>query len=389
MRCSMIIAVAVLLLSVTVIGGEKYRLPVYNPLPSARQTETVEVRLAYLTREAGWLKPAGMIVVDAATNDTLVSQILGDLFLCQSSFGPKERKVYLLMNSDVRPAQPASSVQAKYILPRKDVAWENDRIAYRIYGGPLAGNVKSGLDVWVKRVRYQIIDKWYDGDSLKGPKRISYHIDHGEGADMFDVGRSLGAGACAILAGGGLHYPGWFDDQKITASGPIRSQFTVIYSDSLNGKPYREEATYTLDAGQNLNRIEVRYTGPGLPKKLKIAAGLVKRKNSVDFLDKKNGCLSMWGPVNDDTTNGYLGTGIIFPEYFLSQKMKDSTHALIPGAAWSGKTFTYYAGAGWTRSGDFAGLDDWNSYLAGMAARIRHPLQVGDEKPIMMQQKKK
>ena len=46
--------------------------------------------------------------------------------------------------------------QAKYIPKRMDeIAWENDRIAHRIYGPALAMKepTGSGIDVWVKSVR--------------------------------------------------------------------------------------------------------------------------------------------------------------------------------------------------------------------------------------------
>lgn len=51
-------------------------------------------------------------------------------------------------------AQPIA--QAKYIPQRMDdIAWENDRIAHRIYCPALAVKkpTGSGIDVWVKLVR--------------------------------------------------------------------------------------------------------------------------------------------------------------------------------------------------------------------------------------------
>jgi hypothetical protein len=52
----------------------------------------------------------------------------------------------------------------------------------------------SGIDVWGKKVRYPIINKWY--------ARKHYHEDTGEGADLYSVGTTLGCG--------GLGY--WVDD---------------------------------------------------------------------------------------------------------------------------------------------------------------------------------
>jgi len=376
MKPAIALLLAVLLTSVS-SSQKKCTIMVSNPIGIERTSETIEIQLQDLEKEANWLDPNAMIVVNGTTHDTLVTQRLGTLLLFQSDFGPNEEKAFFVQNAELErpPVNPLVSV--KYILPRKDVAWENDRIAYRIYGGPLAGKVKNGLDVWVKRVRYPIIDTWYGGDSLKGKQRVSYHVDHGEGADMFEVGGSLGAGACALMTDSVLHQTGLFAAQTIAANGPVRTQFMVTYdNDSIDRKPYREEKIYSLDAGHNLNRIEVRYSGPAILPRLTIAAGLVKRKNTVHYSDSDGAWLSLWGQINDDTTNGYLGIGVVFPKKSFETVKEDSTHYLIIGTTESTTAFTYYAGAGWTRSGDFAGVSDWNKHLSETALKIQHPLSV-------------
>ena len=62
---------------------------------------------------------------------------------------------------------------------KSDVAWENDRIAFRVYSQEVANKAANGVDVWPKSVDYSIIDKWYENNNNK----ISYHVDHGEGCD--------------------------------------------------------------------------------------------------------------------------------------------------------------------------------------------------------------
>ena len=60
-------------------------------------------------------------------------------------------------------AAPAARTFARYVPERiDDFAWENDKIAFRAYG-PKArkGAENSGIDCWLKRVEYPIIDKWY------------------------------------------------------------------------------------------------------------------------------------------------------------------------------------------------------------------------------------
>ena len=81
---------------------------------------------------------------------------------------------------------------SRYVPERKDdFAWENDKIAFRMYGKALEGTKEDayGMDVWVKRTDKLILNERY--------KQGEYHIDHGDGNDYYHVGFSLGAGNMA------------------------------------------------------------------------------------------------------------------------------------------------------------------------------------------------
>jgi hypothetical protein len=347
-----------------------------NPSNFNRNSETIVLNWDLLKKNAPWLDSSKIVVLDSKDNK-LITQSIENEFLFQSDFNPKETKTFIIYNDSSTNRTYESLTDAKFILPRQDVTWENDRIAHRIYGSPLAGDVLNGVDVWVKRVRNLIMDKWYAGDSLKGKARVSYHVDHGEGADFFTVGRSLGAGGCAIWEDSLFHQTGLFKSHEIIASGPIRAKFTVWYDgDSINGKPFKEKKTYTLDAGQNMTKIVVSYSDLQEKGKILIAAGLVKRKNTTRYSDSKQGWLSLWGDVNDDSANGSLGIGVIIPNKIFKSFSEDSSHYLIIGKTDMNKRLTYYAGAGWTRSGDFNGVDDWNNYLKSFALRLLSPLKI-------------
>ncbi len=355
----------------------KLFISVENPLDIKRDNETVIVSLNSIKKKAPWLDTSNIVLHDYENNIELVTQKLDDDFLFQSNFKANEKKLFILSNTSSRKVIPESIVDVKFVLPRQDIAWENDRIAFRIYGSKLAGDVLNGIDVWVKRVRYPIIDKWYKGNALEGPQKISYHIDHGEGADFFTVGRSLGAGGAAIWKDGRIHQTSLFTSHKILATGPIRSKFLVRYEkDSIDGQPFKAEKIFTLDAGQNLNRIEVFFSGITITGKVSFAAGLVKRKNVERFADEKLGWLSVWGMTNDDSTNEYTGTGIIIPKNYFQEMIEDKEHFLIIGNSSPDKKFTYYAGACWTRSGDFKSVEDWNNYLTNYALRLNNPVIV-------------
>jgi hypothetical protein len=55
-------------------------------------------------------------------------------------------------------------------------------------------------------------------------------------------------------------------------------------------------------------------------------------------------------------------------------------HLLAIGTVEPGRPLVHYAGAGWSRSGDFAGAEEWNEYLAQWSRRWNAPLtiSVGD-----------
>ncbi len=356
-------------------------LQVTNPTPVARPIEMIEVKWADLPAGLRVLEPNLIGVYDRKTrlrHQTIDLDGDGspDQLLFQSAFRARQVKRFVIRRADSVDHWD-SVTDAKFAPPRNDVAWENDRIAFRIYGGPLAGDVRSGLDVWVKRVRYHIIDEWYAGDSLKGLKRISYHVDHGEGGDFFNVGKSLGAGGCALLEGGSLRQSGLFENHRIIATGPIRAMFRVRYGpDSGLGPGWTEELTYSLDAGDNLNRIDVKFSNPGGGDSIDIAAGLVYRPGTAVSANPKHGWMSLWGPMDNDSSHGSLGTGIVFPATAVKETLRIGENAVMVGGGKKGMAFTYYAGAGWTRSGDFSSSADWKSYLERFARRILQPLKV-------------
>ncbi|MBI5474879.1 MAG: DUF4861 family protein [Ignavibacteriae bacterium] len=353
------------------------RITVSNPLLLDRKSETIAVKLSDLKAKLSSLDFGRVTVVDAKTKANLLNQVTSDELLFQSDFKSRETKTFLVQNGPAQKSKPASLVDGRFVKPREDYAWENDRIAFRMYGPAMAKDVNNGIDVWTKRVRYLIVEKWYKGDEDTGAARVSYHIDHGEGADFFSVGKTLGAGSCGIWYNNAVHQPGVFSSYKTVLNGPIRLVFELTY-DTLNvaGKMYKEIKRVTLDAGQNLNRIDVTYFGPNETEELQFVAGLVKRKSTASKSNEQNAWMSLWGATNDDTTNGSLGSGVVMMKSEFVGLTEDKDQFLMIGKTKPANTATYYTGAGWTRSGDFATEDEWTRYLNEFALRFASPLRV-------------
>ena len=278
------------------VQGKHLIVKVTNPLNLDRSSEMIVLKWNNLQQLISVITSGKICVHDAQTSDTLVTQCIDEdqngtpeeLIFC-SNFKALETKWFVVQADGRQTEAPRPSTDARFVTPREDVAWENDRIAFRIYGPALAKDVDNGIDVWTKRVRYPIVEKWYKGDETAGSARVSYHEDHGEGADFFNVGRTLGAGSCALIQNDSLHQPGVFSTYKILAAGPIRALFEVTYKPvQLNGKNISEKKRITLDAGSNLNKVEVTYTCNSSKGKVPFAAGLVKRNGVTTYSDKEN-----------------------------------------------------------------------------------------------------
>jgi hypothetical protein len=283
----------------------------------------------------------------------------------------------------VAPVFPAK-VFARYVGERlDDFAWENDKVAHRTYGpalarpdDPKAGKevlVTSGLDVWCKRVNYPIVDRWYN----KGHDH--YHKDEGEGMDMYQVGISRGCGGTGIWDGKQLHVGRNYKTWKVIANGPIRAIFELTYETwSANGVYVSEVKRFTVDAGTNLDRIDSTFTVTGATD---VTVGIGLNKSPADRGQDPQIALT---PVQADGTftqwvvqksNGSLGTAVIAAEGFAGFAEDDRNHLVLARAV-PGTPLRYYAGAGWSKAGEFTTPAAWNAYIAAFAARLKSPLHI-------------
>ena len=205
---------------------------------------------------------------------------------------------------------------ARLVPERKDdLAWENDKVAFRCYGPALrAGDEASGIDLWAKKVPRPVIDRWY-ADDLAG--RRSYHEDHGEGYDGYKVGDSPGCGGLVI----------WQDDKPVPADvydqaairftkpDVVEIETTYTYP-AIQGKVYHETRTLTLRLGQHLNEITSRFTldaGQRRPAAgLDVAVGLMAQTPAAKFTCRpESGVMAVWDVLMPGKEP--LGLGALVP----------------------------------------------------------------------------
>jgi hypothetical protein len=365
-----------------------------NNLGLDRFAETISIPVKQVSDLVKKFGAENILVKDATTDSVLVSQPLDnngdgtiDEILVQVNIEANAEQKYTLAGVENGVASQPKSILTTYsrFVPERtdDYTWENDRVAFRTYG-PVAqqmveknqpgGTLTSGMDAWLKRVNYSIIDKWYKNDLAKV---ASYHIDHGEGYDPYHVGASRGLGGIGVLENDSLYVSKNFIRFKKLANGPIRTLFELTYAPwSANGRTITEKKIISLDLGSNLSRYEVILNSDQPLPNATIGITLHEKKGEVKA-NPEAGWFRYWEPMDD----AHLGTGIVLSPTLVQEykdhrvNTKDQSHLYVVTKPEKDKLI-YYAGFGWTKSRQFNSPADWDLYLANFAKCLANPLEV-------------
>jgi pectinesterase len=159
----------------------------------------------------------------------------------------------------------------------------------------------------------------------------------------------------------------------VLANGPIRMMFELTYlSWDAGGTKVSEMKRITLDAGQNIDRFESHYKVEGASS-LMHAVGIKKAAGSTVVSSREKGWLRTWETMKG---NGQLGCAIIMNPAVITDVTEADGNYLVAARVPAAGPAVYYAGFGWDRSGDFAGVDDWERYVDQFAERLRAPVTV-------------
>lgn len=261
-----------------------------------------------------------------------------------------------------------AATYARYVPERKDdFAWENDLIAFRAYGPALRNSAENaGIDCWLKKVKYPIINKWYK-QHLEQDK--SYHVDHGEGLDNYSVGSTAGCGGTSL----------WIDNQRvpletytkweIIESNKDKTIFSLNYESSVGEDAYIETKRITIETGKRVFKVESTFTKNGIrAKNLPITIGLTMQNTSALVIsDADIGYALVWEKLGDQ----FLGTGIKTSveniQEFKIIPLNDGKHAghslIIANTNGVGE-LTYYAGYAWAGANEITTVNQWQAYLS-------------------------
>jgi hypothetical protein len=248
-----------------------------------------------------------------------------------------------------------------------DFAWENDKVAFRVYGPSSGGKGQvSGVDAWLKKVPYSVIDKWYAG-ALVGN---SYHEDHGEGYDPFHVGATRGVGGTAIWVDGKAWPAGKYSSYEVVQSGGDVVEFKLQYEWDTPLGLVGESKTVSLALGDQLYRVNSVFTLDGKPASLPIAIGLTTHDEKAQvFSNQESGRISAWEAIDEMG----VGTGVLMaPDLTVEilhtpSEDKDASHIWLLTSTNESGELSFRAGFAWQAAKEITTIDRWNEYLDSRA----------------------
>ncbi|WP_238405819.1 DUF4861 domain-containing protein [Segatella copri] len=351
---------------------------------------------------------------------------------------------YLLVDASVRPHGSATyyvtigkpyqqkvwATGALYKIRKDDIAWENDRCAYRVYGPALQRTCERsfGTDVWVKNTPDTVVYERYVKDmngNIKGDKidakvralqkqekseknkakaaalakqikvlqaeskevdiLTSFHLDHGNGLDPYRVGATLGLGAPSLMVGKNQVLPYCYKDYKILDNGPLRFTVELTYNPSTVGdmKNVVEHRIISLDKGSNFNKMTVWYDGLTTPTDF--ATGFPIHEEDTESKTFAKDYVSYADPTdNIEVNNSQVFVGVLFPEgidntyYQLFDKKHDGAtgHALgLKRGLKNQEKYSYYFGAAWSKY-DVKSYAEWQIRIKEYLDALKTPLGV-------------
>ncbi len=354
--------------------ADKHVIEISNPTPLTRKGELVAISWDQIVSKYPKIDTADFRIVEVISGKELPWQL---------EFKGEKKIQNLLIQLDInsnsslrleiqkgKSSLVKSKTFGRYVPERKDdFAWENDKIAFRMYGKALEespSEMAYGIDVWVKRTDRLILNERY--------KRGNYHTDFGDGLDFYQVGLTLGAGDIAPFIKDSIWYPKNYRRWRILDNGPLRTTFILEYDAwDVNGKKVTVEKKISLDAGSQLNRVEANFS---CDKKSvnTFVIGIAKRKEpGVLFLDEQEGLMAYWEPKhgNDGTTG--LGA-VILPDVkgititdkqILSKVMTNEDQPIV-----------YYTGATWDKANEITSSNEWFEYIKSYKIRLLNPLRL-------------
>lgn len=354
----------------------KASITISNSLDMERTDELVAISWTSILSKYPSIDTANFKVLNAANNQEVPFQLehagqkaIQNLLLQVSVTAKASIQLSIVAG---KPEPIASKTYGRYVPERyDDFAWENDKVAYRMYGRALETRPDNafGIDVWVKRSNKLVINDWY--------KTADYHKDHGDGMDYYSVGLTLGAGDIAPYVMDSVYYSKNYHSWKVLDNGPLRTSFQLGYDAwDVAGKSVTVVKTISLDAGSRFNKIQAVYNYDG-GGDLPVVIGIVKRiEPGVVMMDEQQGIMGYWEPEHG--ADGITGVATIYPPGAVKMNT-DKVHLLTHTSVKANEPLVYYNGSVWSKANDASAgssAKQWFTYLDLFNQKLKQPLKV-------------
>ena len=385
---------------------------VANSTDLNRADEMVEVPMDDLSQRLQLPDTAEVVVLDR-NGQQVPSQVTSDgKLIFPATVGANDSVDYTIQAGTPMTVE-TSACGRQYPERVDDIAWANDKVAFRTYGPALqaTGERAFGYDVWVKNVPEMVVETRYASElnpetmakiaelRKTDPKAadelyesVSYHVDHGNGLDCYKVGPTLGGGTAALLDhDAAIVYPYCYKDFEILDNGPLRFKVKLVYNPLVvNGdSDVVETRILSLDKGSHLNKTVVSYQN--LNNATPVVTGLVIHPENPEAYkaEAEKGYIAYQDLTdNVNNNNGEIYVGAVFPALvkeakavlFSEKESKDERggatgHVLAVSDYNPDSEYVYYWGSGWSKAG-MDSMDKWTDYLNEYAQKVRHPLTV-------------
>ena len=384
-RCKYLYCLYILCCVSCTTPSQDIKVSATNSTSIYRKSATIEVPISELESK-GLNLSSPISVVDEANNPVrsqLISHkrdTIAGLLIFQANLPPNTTQTFKVSNTKATAKLPNQALRTyARLVPERmdDFAWENDKVAFRTYGpecqqlfeaGDPTGLISSGIDCWLKRVDYPIIDKWYE----QHKQGKSYHQDHGEGLDNYHVGTSRGCGGTAIVRDRLYALSENFVEANIIANGPIRTVFELTFAPQKIGPAFvATKKTFSIDLGQYYYHCTIKYESK--PPIEKSAIGIAHHdKEGTTYFEPKTGLLACWEPLDDS----FLGTFLVIEKTDSATQYHKGSQDHWVKANNTNNQLSYIAGYGWQKAGQFNSSQAWEAFVKLQAQAFNNPLIV-------------
>ena len=258
----------------------------------------------------------------------------------------------------------------RYISERKeDIAWENDKVAFRIYSREVKGKAGSGVDFWTKSVDEPIIETWY---ALNAAGQ-NYHTDRGQGYDFYAVGNNRGIGGTGIWADSSLVVSEPYANYRIYSDNPELLDFEISYQPyTAGGRTIYEKKRIRMVLSTNFYQVTSTIeTSDG--KDAVLAVGVTDFGKGKLTQDAAAGTLTLIEKISEK--DGSIVSAVIADPKAIGSFASYGKDRLVLLNVKSGEPVTYYVGAAWDGDSRFEPIEwKWSQYMNGVSWNILEEL---------------